>query len=211
MSRAILVKPLSFDPSSIDRCKHPAGEEPAAVLADVPALVGRAARGRGRWQSPARGPAPLDPRAGRARRSSAPGFRCPGSRKAAPRPVFQLTTIPSGSTVKIAKSLMLSTISRRFSSASASACSTRLRWAISMLELAAAGLAARGPESAIRRGLRSVLDLPDHPADDRLQVIEKIGGLGNEVAHPGPQRLDQQLSRPEGRSPGWPARRGPLP
>ena len=35
-------------------------------------------------------------------------------------------------------------------------------------------------------------DLVEHAGDDRLEVVEEVGRLGDEVAHAGPQRLDQQ-------------------
>ena len=39
---------------------------------------------------------------------------------------------------------------------------------------------------------RSVPDLVEHAGDDRLEVVEEVGRLGDEVAHAGPQGLDQQ-------------------
>ncbi len=94
--------------------------------------------------------------------------------------------------MKIAKSLMLSTMSRRLSSASTSACSTRLALSDLVLELAAARLILASQQSGLGE-IALDLHLADHPAHDRLEVIEKIGGLGNEVAHTGAQGLDQQL------------------
>ena len=91
----------------------------------------------------------------------------------------------------MATSLTLSTIRRRFSSASRRACSTRLRWAISCSSSRRRSSLARATtrDSASSRSVRT---WSSTRATIGSRWLRKFGRLGDEVAHAGPQGLDQQ-------------------
>ncbi len=174
-----------------DRCEHAAGEEPAAVLADVPALVGCAAGGGGGGDF-LLGDSCGAILGGKEHRDLLAddvcfciteeliGTRVPGDDTAVgidgeDREILDALDHEPQAFFRLAKRLL-----------------DALAAGDLVLELAAAGFAFAGQDARFGEVALGA-HLADHAAHDRLEVIEKVGSLGDEVAHSRAQRLDEQI------------------
>ncbi len=209
MSRAILVKPRRLVFLVEDRGDHAAGEEAAAVLALVPALVGRAALGGG---------------GGDLSLGHAAGAVLGGEED------VELLAEDLG--LGVAEELLGAGVPADDPPLGVDRENGEILDALDHEPQIFLGLAQRlldtfalgdlvlelaPPRFVLARDdprlgqLALGADLIEHAGDDRLEVVEEIGGLGHEVAHAGAQGLDQQVLVLAGRSPGWPARCGRRP
>ncbi len=204
MSRAILVKPRSLFSSSKIGVTTPLAKKRLAVLAPMPALVGCAALGRGGGDFTLRDAAgsvlrceedvellPQDLRLGIAEETLGAGVPTDDPSLGIDRENGEILDA-----LDHEPKVLLGLAKRLLDPFSLGDL---------VLELTPPRLVLARDDSRLGQ-LALGAHLIEYPAHDRLEVVEEIRGLGHEVAHSGPQGLDQQAFVVAGRSPGWRAR-----